>query len=217
MRQLSRTMLAAMAAALSSGTLAWALIPPQPQPTPIFQAQDADGNGKVTVTEYQAYVSTYFQDKDADKNGKVDPAETLAASDKAAKAMDFNSDSFVTVDEYVSFFCGAAKAQPQAKPARAGAKKDSFRQADLDQDGQITSVECVAAKTTLFKLIDKNKDGKLSQQELADNARAEFRKADANKDGFVTLTEWVAFTVEPEAPAKKAEPPAAAAKKKTDS
>jgi Ca2+-binding EF-hand superfamily protein len=119
--------------------------------------------------------------------------------------MDINGDSFVTVDEYVALFCGAQAAAP-AKPARSGAKKDSFRHADRDGDGAITSVECVASKTTLFKLIDKSKDGKLSREELARNAREEFQKADSNKDGFVALTEWVAFTVEPKVPEKKAAP-----------
>lgn len=199
MKSIGKAMFAAMALAMSLGALAWAQTAPAQQS--VFQAQDADGDAKVTVTEYQAYVSSFFKDQDGNKDGKVDPAEKQAAAEKHAKAMDVNADSFVALDEYVTFFCGAQKAAP-AKPAKAGAKKDSFRSADLNRDGAITSVECVASKTTLFKLVDKDKDGKLSREEIAQNARAEFAKADSNKDGFVTLTEVVAFTVEPKAPGK---------------
>jgi len=103
--------------------------------------------------------------------------------------------------------CGAQDAAPKAgetktvEPQAAVEQKALavceqtciMRKMDVNNDGQISQVECVACRETWFNEMDTNKDGKLSADELNAGADKDFAAMDANKDGAVIVEEYIVF------------------------
>jgi Ca2+-binding EF-hand superfamily protein len=95
----------------------------QPSADKAFEAMDADGNGSISKTEFNAYAKDYatkqkadfdkqYAELDANKDGKVDKDEAgaNAALEAYFDQIDENSDGFVTKEEIGSAIMAANEA-----------------------------------------------------------------------------------------------------------
>ena len=65
---------------------------------------------------------------------------------------------------------------------------------------QTSAVSLVTAPPTVFQSADTNSDGRVSQAEFDRHAKTStFKRLDQDKDGMITLEEWKAVDLSPEA------------------
>lgn len=144
-----RTLATALAVALMTGSAfaqqgAGAGRKGPPENTP-FESMDSDGNGKLSLTEVNAWAEGVFG------------------------AMDSNSDSKLTMEEYMAVRMG-----PGASDT-GNAKRQAQKQ---------------AAKADRFKVMDTDHDGMVSHDEFMAGAHARFAAAGGEKGG-VSRKNWM--------------------------
>lgn len=115
--------------------------PPAPTPEQAFKKADADGNGKVSRTEYDSYmIGDQFARFDTNKDSGITEQELLAngGSAEGFKIINTSGSGKITLEE--------AKAS-----ARVRKNLDApFKEADANRDGGVTLAEfLVARKNTL--------------------------------------------------------------------
>lgn len=116
----------------------------QAQPTRRLLA-DANGDGKVTLAEYQTSRRDYVMRADRNRDGKVDQAEWTKAADLVRAQM--KSEGVAGAD----------------KIGRAGL----FTTIDTNKDGAVTPAEVDARAASEFAMLDANKDGFVTGAEAA--------------------------------------------------
>jgi Ca2+-binding EF-hand superfamily protein len=109
------------------------------------------------------------------------------------KAMDTNGDGVVNVQEYVSYWCGAAP--KYLKGSARGNKQPQFRKMDTNGDGSVSTAECVSLWSARFRDADENRDGKLTSQEYVQSVIIWFADMDPNRDSSVTIREWDTYWI----------------------
>jgi Ca2+-binding EF-hand superfamily protein len=140
-----------------------------------FNQADADKNGAVTLSEWQAaqaqrraaYMAQRFGAMDGDNNGFISQDEfgqgknpQGRGGNRAARfaQIDSNGDQQISPDELA-----AQHAARQAKKGDWGQKM--FQTLDADQNGEVTLAE-MQAIVPLFERFDANQDGKIDGDEL---------------------------------------------------
>lgn len=168
--------------------------------TPTAMQGDTNKDGAVTCVEAKALAAERFALIDTNKDGSVSMDEMEARLTTSFKEMDTDKNSVVVVDEFVTYWCGAA---PKAKKASAkGNRQPQFRKMDLNNDGKISTEECVVVWTVRFTDADANRDGKVTKQEYVQSLIYWFADTDANHDSLTTVSEWTNYWIGKCAPEK---------------
>ena len=162
-----------------------------------FAKMDANGDGVVTVAEYNAYWKGRFNDMDADKDGKIMAAEFDAATQQQFGSMDANKDNALVAQEFIVYYCSPAAKSPQTVKAK------KIKKIDANKDGKIEDGECVAFWASQFSDMDLNKDGKVTMDEFLQAAKKEFKAIDKNGDGQISVQELDYYYAPPKVKAKK--------------
>ncbi len=162
-----------------------------------FAKIDTNGDGIITVAEYDAYWKGRFADIDANKDGKIMAAEFEASTKQQFSSMDANKDSTLVAQEFVAYYCG-----PDAKvPKKAKAKP--MKKIAANKDGKISKDECVAFWVARYSDMDTNKDGKLTMDEFLAAAKKQFKDIDKNGDGVIAVQEFDYYYAAQDAKSKK--------------
>jgi len=151
---------------------------------------DCNVDGKLTCGEAKSQAMDRFQAMDTNKNKQLSVNEMEEGMAGIHAEMDANKDGMVNVEEYVTYWCGAAPKAKAAKASVRGNKKSHFKKMDANGDGAVTSAECVAYWTVRFNDVDENKDGKLTKQEYTQSLIVWFADIDVDKDSSITVTEY---------------------------
>ncbi|MDQ1277091.1 MAG: hypothetical protein QG555_130 [Thermodesulfobacteriota bacterium] len=164
-----------------------------------FAKIDTNGDGIITVAEYNAYWQGRFSDIDIDtnKDGKVMAAEFEASTKQQFSGLDANKDNSLVAQEFVAYYCG-----PEAKaPKKAKAKP--MKKIAANKDGKIGKDECVAFWMARYSDMDTYKDGKVSMDEFLAAAKKQFKDMDKNGDGVIAVQEFDYYYAAQDAKAKK--------------
>ena len=162
-----------------------------------FAKIDTNGDGIITVAEYDAYWKGRFADIDANKDGKIMAAEFEASTKQQFSSMDASKDNVLVAQEFVAYYCG-----PDAKaPKKAKAKP--MKKIAANKDGKIGKDECVAFWVARYSDMDTNKDGKLTMDEFLAAAKKQFKDLDKNGDGVIAVQEFDYYYAAQDAKAKK--------------
>jgi Ca2+-binding EF-hand superfamily protein len=135
----------------------------------VFALMDADGDGNITLQEFQA------------------------AHERIFKAMNAKKDGRLTLDEVRAFREGgrrsasAIAASPQQEQ-RGGTMGPGMGRGGMDPGGMGR-----ANMRMVFALMDSDGDGNITLQEFQAAHERIFKAMDANKDGRLTLVEVRAF------------------------
>ena len=98
---------------------------------------------------------------DANNDGSVSASEFDAAAQRRFQRMDGNGDGVVDAGELA-----ALKARMAERPGAAN-RPDMLAEMDGDKDGKITQAEALAVSKARFARLDANNDGALSDAEQA--------------------------------------------------
>jgi len=162
-----------------------------------FAKIDTNGDGVITVAEYDAYWKGRFADIDANKDGKIMAAEFEASTKQQFGGMDASKDNTLVAQEFVAYYCG-----PEAKvPKKAQAKP--MKKIDANKDGKIAKDECVAFWMARYSDMDTNKDGKVTMDEFLAAAKKQFKDMDKNGDGVISVQEFDYYYAAQDTKAKK--------------
>jgi hypothetical protein len=156
---------------------------------------DANTDGKLTCGEAKAQASARFASMDTGKNKALSMDEMEQGMTGIHKQMDTNRDGMVNVEEYVTYWCGAAPAEGVKKASAKGSTQPQFSKMDANKNGTVEPAECAAIWTIRFNDADDNKDGKLTRQEYTQSMIMWFGDMDVNKDSSVSVTEWTNYWV----------------------
>jgi len=156
---------------------------------------DANTDGKLTCGEAKSQASARFTSMDSGKNKALSMDEMEAGMTGIHKQMDNDRDGMVNVEEYVTYWCGAAPSDSSKKASAKGNPQPQFTKMDANKDGSVSPVECMALWTIRFNNVDDNKDGKLTGKEYTQSLIMWYGDMDANKDSSVTVTEWTSYWV----------------------
>ncbi len=154
---------------------------------------DADNDGSLTCSEAKNLASERFTAMDTSKNNALSMDEMETGMTAIHKVMDSNGDRLVNVQEYVTYWCGAAP-KNGGRSAR-GNKQPQFSKMDRNRDGKISTEECVALWTVRFRDADDNRDGKLTSREYVQSVIIWFADMDPNRDSAVTMSEWKSYWI----------------------
>jgi Ca2+-binding EF-hand superfamily protein len=168
---------------------------------PIFRLMDADGDGKVSKAEFDAYRATQFKALDKNTDGALGREEYLALGELIRTQMierrfaelDRNKDGKLTADEL-----GARDGR-----ADEAATRRRFEALDKNKDGKLTPDELPEAARERMMRADRGNKGYLTYEEFADFPRRRsagrgqerFKAMDANGDGAVSKEEYVAWAI----------------------
>ena len=162
-----------------------------------FAKIDTNGDGIITVAEYDAYWKGRFSDIDVNKDGKIMAAEFEASTKQQFSSMDAGKDNVLVAQEFVAYYCG-----PDAKaPKKAKAKP--MKKIAANKDGKIGKDECVAFWVARYSDMDTSKDGKLTMDEFLAAAKKQFKDLDKNGDGVIAVQEFDYYYTAQDAKAKK--------------
>ena len=103
---------------------------------------DADGDGVVTASEFEAVAKQRFDRMDANHDGVIDAGEIAAIRARMEERRGDRPDG-----------------------GGGGGRPDMLAELDANNDGQITQAEALAASAARFAKLDKNGDGKLDAAE----------------------------------------------------
>lgn len=156
---------------------------------------DANEDGKLTCGEAKAQASNRFAAMDTGKNKSLNMDEMEKGMTGIHKEMDTDGDRSVNVEEYLTYWCGAAPADSAKKASAKCGKQPQFKTMDANKDGSVAPVECAALWTIRFNDADDNKDGKLTGHEYTQSLIMWFGDMDVNKNSSVTVTEWTSYWV----------------------
>lgn len=187
---MNRTLLIAAAfAALATSAAA------QPGPAGQRPKLDANGDGRVTLSEFKAAqdarAQRLFARLDGNGDGRITAAEAQAGRREGGPrgrrgpglmALDSDRDGAVSAAEF------------------AAGSSQRFARLDADKDGRITATEAAARhdhmgrrggghRGDMVARLDADRDGAVTKAELAARAEQRFRSADANKDGWLSPEE----------------------------
>lgn len=154
---------------------------------------DANNDGKLTCGEAKALSSDRFSKMDTGRNKALSMDEMEAGMTGIHKAMDADGDKLVNVEEYLTYWCGAAP-ETTVKTGKGNAKPQ-FKKMDTNNDGSISPAECVALWTVRFNDADSDNDGKLTPKEYTQSLIMWFGDMDVSKDSSVTVSEWNSYWV----------------------
>lgn len=156
---------------------------------------DANQDGKLSCGEAKTQASDRFASMDTGKNKSLDMDEVEKGMTGIHKKMDTDGDRMVNVEEYLTYWCGAAPAETSKKASAKGNTQPQFAKMDTNKDGSVSPAECMALWTIRFHDADDNKDGKLTGKEYTQSLIMWFGDMDANKNSSVTVTEWTSYWV----------------------
>lgn len=126
----------------------------------MIERLDADKNGKVSLDEFKANISTAFKIFDTDGNGEVTKDEIKArhaAFKDARKAVRDAADA--DKDK-------AREALRASGPYWMPGAGKMFERADADKNGTVTKAEMETAAAAMFKQRDRNGDGFITVDEI---------------------------------------------------
>ena len=149
-----------------------------------FARIDTNGDGIITVAEYEAYWKGRFRDIDADKDGKIMAAEFEASVKRQFSTLDADKDNALVAQEFVAYYCG-----PDAKAPKK-AKKKAMKKIDADKNGKIGKDECVMFWMARYRDADADKDGRVTMDEFLAAAKKQFQEMDMNGDGVIAVQEF---------------------------
>ena len=90
----------------TSGSSVAAAGAPKDGKKPMFQKQDADGNGAITASECISFWTVQFSEADANKDNKITWDEHVERLKRAFMEMDENHDGYISVNEYRAYWVG---------------------------------------------------------------------------------------------------------------
>ena len=108
---------------------------------------DANSDGVVSASEFDASAEQRFQRMDANHDGVVDAGELAALKARMEARRAQRPDP------------------PQGAGKGPGGRPDMLAEMDADKDGQITEAEALALSRARFAKLDKNHDGTLDDAE----------------------------------------------------
>jgi Ca2+-binding EF-hand superfamily protein len=121
-----------------------------------FDNADANHDGKVTGDELKGAAGDMFSKADINGDGKLDKNEAKKFPPPVFKKLDANNDGFLTKEEL--------EKAPELKGGKSGPAQ---LPGDTDKDGTLTKAEATQEAQVAFKKLDANNDGSLSKEELA--------------------------------------------------
>lgn len=110
-----------------------------------------------------AMMAERMAEMDTNKDGKISKAEAEAVRLKSFAALDADGNGVATAAEM--------KAAREAIMARQNRKMRTMDRLDVNDDGQITKAEALAAPYGMFDRLDVNKDGVVDQSEMPKGGR----------------------------------------------
>ncbi len=154
-----------------------------------FADIDTDGNGKLTIKEFDTFHAKMMEKHRANRKGSKNGRNMHNPKAIFAK-MDANSDKFISEDEMISFRQKRMKAQSEkgGKMKNVG-NAPSFEKLDLDKDGKISESEFMAAHKKMMKNYKGNRNGHGNMMP----AMPTFKELDKNGNGTVTEDEFISF------------------------
>lgn len=169
----------------------------------MIERLDADKNGKVSLDEFKANISTAFKIFDADGNGEVTKDEIKArhaAFKDARKAVRDAADA--DKDK-------AREALRASGPYWMPGAGKMFERANADKNGTLSQAEVLASAEKIFERRDSNKDGVLDTADARpgkgkghhgkggeERAERMLKRLDTDKDGKISQDEMLARAAE---------------------
>ena len=123
----------------------------QTGPAALFDRFDADGDGRITEAEVQAWRGSFFDIADGDVDGYVSRAELDAMREAASER----------AEEAAGRGYG-----PRRRTGGGMDRLDPIQRYDADGDGRLSRAEFVEAPFQALERFDANGDGALSREEL---------------------------------------------------
>lgn len=148
---------------------------------------DANADGKVTRTEFDAAQKTHFNQIDGNKDGTATPEEFKTFRDaertrikaevsrERFASLDADGNGQVSAEEFAKATAERGGRGPDGRRGRGGHGKMERVGDRGGEDGPLRA--------------DSDKDGKLTFAEFSARGLKGFTRADANKDGTVTIAE----------------------------
>jgi Ca2+-binding EF-hand superfamily protein len=145
-----------------------------PRGVRMIERLDTDKDGRITLAEFTAHVSTAFKTFDADGNGEISKDEIKAKREAFREARKAYREARGADDAARTKAMEVLRA---AHPVMLPGAGRMFEQADTDKNGSLSEAEVMAAAQTMFERRDGNKDG------FIDTADASLRKGGPGKGG----------------------------------
>jgi len=117
----------------------------------------------VALTISTPATANMFAQMDANKNGTVSSSEYQAFSEAAFRRIDSNRDGQLSLQE-IQAFVGAGGGRPAGPPRIDPATRIQRR--DLNGDGQVSRAEFSQAAASRFQELDADKNNELTEREL---------------------------------------------------
>ncbi len=164
---MKKTMIAAGAAVLALGTVAYAA-------PGMMKAE-----GPVTLKDAEAKSAEMFAKMDANGDGKLDQADREARHAQRFATLDTDGNGSISQDEF------------NAMPEKRGMRGDGMRgEGGPDGEGMRGHHgKRGGGMRMMAKMADTNNDGVITRAEFDAGVKAHFAKMDANGDGTVTAEE----------------------------
>jgi len=161
-RIVTRSVLALAAAALSISALAGSTQAAEPEAregrdpgTRMLQRHDADGDGLISLQEFQAGSGQMFARLDADGDGRISAEELATAGPGAGRA-----------DREQRAGAGGDGARREERAARMQQHRERrFADMDTDGDGEVSQSEFDDAHLARFNALDANGNGVIDADE----------------------------------------------------
>lgn len=167
----------------------------------VFDIFDADGNGVIEASDFQAQADKMCATVAPDSSSRHHQAihKAYAAwSEQVLKATDADPDGRVTRQEFLNAVrAGALKDGPDQLDGPMGVTRATFEALDTDGDGQLSPDEFVRMHQALgrdtgkaraaFEQIDTDGDGRITWQELRKAAQGLYTDGQAEQTGKLLL------------------------------